>query len=179
MCLRKLLNSIRRRREVKIDPTILGTQIVDKYGGRIANYVRRQGVPEITFSITDDPNLQIAGTAGTHIVLRKEYFKKISNTEARGVIIHEVAHAIEQAKQGGKGWLIEALADFVRLQLGYGKPEWKKRDPRNSGYGSGAFFFKWLYTKKNHMYIIIVDAMNEGIVPKEINEIVDDYLMNA
>lgn len=179
MCLQKLLDSIRRKRETKIDPVLLGTQIVEKYGGRIANYVRRQKVPEITFSVTNDTNLQIAGTAGTNIILRKEYFRKITNTEARGIIIHEVAHAIQQAKQGGKGWLIEALADFVRLQLGYGKSEWKKGDPRSSGYGSGAYFFKWLHDNKNHMYIIIVDAMNEGIVPKEINQIVDDYLVNA
>ena len=165
------------KQETKIDPILLGAQVMSEYGSQITGFVRRDKTPDVTFSYSD--KVDIAGAAGTQIFLNKEYFDKATNTEAKGILIHEVAHAIEQAEQGGEWWLIEALADFVRLQLGYGKSEWVKADPRISGYGGGAYFFQWLYLNKYHIYVIVVDAMNKGLLLNNINQMVDDYLLSS
>lgn len=70
---------------------------------------------------------------------------------ADGAVLHELVHAIQYDGQGTTPtWLIESIADYVRLQAHLGPPHWRNpgqgRDERGweEGYDAGAQFLSWL-----------------------------------
>ena len=68
--------------------------------------------------------------------------------EIKGVIIHELTHAIQRDGFGSTpGWLVESIADYVRLQSGLGARHWKRPGEGGKweeGYDTGARFLGWL-----------------------------------
>ncbi|OCF44781.1 hypothetical protein I317_01270 [Kwoniella heveanensis CBS 569] len=71
--------------------------------------------------------------------------------EFKGVLLHELVHTIQHDGHGTTpGWLIESIADYVRLLAGLDPPHWrksgsgKKERGWEDGYDVGARFLEWL-----------------------------------
>lgn len=86
----------------------------------------------------------VAATGGGVMTVNGEYARKFPDDT--GLVVHEAAHAIQSG--GSPGWLIEAVADYIR---------WIKYEPENFTYGidlkkaspyepyrNGAAFLGWL-----------------------------------
>ncbi len=86
----------------------------------------------------------VAATGGGKMQVNGEYARK--HPDDTGLVVHEAAHAIQSG--GSPGWLIEAIADYIR---------WIKYEPENFTYGidlqkgtphepyrAGAAFIGWL-----------------------------------
>lgn len=86
----------------------------------------------------------VAATGGGVMTVNGDYARH--HADDTGLVVHEAAHAIQSG--GSPGWLVEAVADYVR---------WIKFEPQNFTYGidlvkgtphdpyrSGAAFIAWL-----------------------------------
>ncbi len=85
------------------------------------------------FSITFKKGIQgVAYTAGTRIICTGEWFAKQLKGEARGAIVHEMVHVVQQyglARRNPKatrnpGWLVEGIPDYLR---------WYHYEPQSKG----------------------------------------------
>lgn len=90
-------------------------------------------------------------TSGRTIFLNAEWFAQ--NPNDYGTIVHEIAHAVMNINIAldAESWLIEGLADYARVALGYPtltgtSPDY---DPERlfEGYEPTAHFFLWLRKK--------------------------------
>lgn len=90
-------------------------------------------------------------TSGRTIFLNEEWFRE--HPADYGTIVHEIAHAVMniQVALDAENWLIEGLADYARVALGYqsitgSSPDY---DPERlfEGYEPTAHFFLWLRKK--------------------------------
>jgi hypothetical protein len=70
---------------------------------------------------------------------------------ADDVVLHELVHAVQYDGHGSTPiWLIESIADYVRLQADLGPPHWrhpgqgKAEKGWEDGYDAGAQFLSWL-----------------------------------
>ncbi|WVF69508.1 hypothetical protein IAT40_004285 [Kwoniella sp. CBS 6097] len=71
--------------------------------------------------------------------------------EFKGVLLHELVHTIQHDGHGTTpGWLIESIADYVRLLASLDPPHWRKSGSGRKekgwedGYDAGARFLEWL-----------------------------------
>ncbi|WVR04854.1 hypothetical protein IAU60_001866 [Kwoniella sp. DSM 27419] len=106
----------------------------------------------------------LAATSGGKIGVSLQWVDKVMQTvdkgerkmegavkEFKGVLLHELVHTIQHDGSGTTpGWLIESMADYVRLQAGLDPPHWRKagqgRDDKGweDGYDAGARFLDWI-----------------------------------
>jgi hypothetical protein len=96
----------------------------------------------------------VAYTAGNAITFSSNYIASFANGksqaaidfELNGVLAHEGTH-IWQYNHGG-GWLVEAMADYVRYRVGYDKLSRRSRGGNwDSPYTTGGFFIVWIEDK--------------------------------
>ncbi|WVQ98335.1 hypothetical protein IAU59_005458 [Kwoniella sp. CBS 9459] len=71
--------------------------------------------------------------------------------EFKGVLLHELVHTIQHDGYGTTpGWLIESIADYIRLLASLDPPHWRKSGSGRKekgwedGYDVGARFLEWL-----------------------------------
>ncbi|RSH92435.1 hypothetical protein EHS25_008850 [Saitozyma podzolica] len=81
---------------------------------------------------------------------------KSATKEFKGVLLHELVHVFQHDGGGTTpGWLIESIADLVRLEAGLDPPHWRKpgQAKRHKGweesYDVGARFLYWLTKDDN------------------------------
>ncbi|MBM3897084.1 MAG: hypothetical protein FJ358_00950 [Thaumarchaeota archaeon] len=111
--------------------------------------VKNRKVKTILASTVECPVLGI--TSGRTIFLNAEWFKQ--HPDDYGTIVHEIAHAVMNINVALEleSWLIEGLADYARVVLGYPtltgtSPDY---DPERlfEGYEPTAHFFLWIRKK--------------------------------
>lgn len=100
---------------------------------------------------------------GKRIVISSGYLRKIPSAnrwkEITGVVAHELTHALQNNGNGSMpGYLIEAIADYIRMRSGVASPNWRP-DYTNmdASYSGGAFFLDF------------IDRRHPGFV-KKLNE---------
>jgi hypothetical protein len=89
------------------------------------------------FSITFHKDKQgVADTGGTRINCAADWFRKNLKGEAKGAVVHEMVHVVQQygyagggrrggrRSAGGPVWLVEGVADYIR---------WYKYEPQSHG----------------------------------------------
>ncbi|KAJ3169355.1 hypothetical protein HK101_011490 [Irineochytrium annulatum] len=83
--------------------------------------------------------------------------------EIRGVLAHELTHAWQLWADGAPQGLTEGIADWVRLQLGYAPPHWKraKGGGWDGGYDKTAYFLEWVEQEVGEGF---VRRVNESMV---------------
>jgi len=117
--------------------------------------VKNRKIKVILASTVEYPVLGI--TSGRTIFLNTEWFAR--NPNDHGTIIHEIAHAVMNINVALEleSWLIEGLADYARVALGYPtltgqSPDY---DPERlfEGYEPTAHFFLWIKSKYGDMEI--------------------------
>lgn len=87
-----------------------------------------------SFSITFRKDKQgVADTGGTRINVAAKWFERSLRGEARGAIVHEMVHVVQQYGRARRtnphphpnpGWLVEGIADYIR---------WYKYEPQSHG----------------------------------------------
>jgi Peptidase of plants and bacteria len=90
------------------------------------------------FSITFRANKQgVADTGGTRINCAATWFRTTLQDEAKGAIIHEMVHVVQQYgpfralnphRDHNPGWLVEGIPDYIR---------WYKFEPQSNGTNIG------------------------------------------
>ncbi len=91
---------------------------------------------------------------GDSLTLNTDFVRK-NLEESSGMFIHEFSHVVQGYPNGNPGWLVEGLADLIRLELSPPNDVWVKRtraiDPKRSdykhAYGEAARFLEWIQGK--------------------------------
>ena len=121
--------------------------------------------------LTIDTDSGVAFTAGDNITFSSDYIANFSNGkstaainfELNGVLVHEGTH-IWQYNNGG-GWLVEAMADYVRYKAGFDKLSRRRPGGNwNQPYTVGGFFIAWIEEKYDHDfgYKVNMGMKNQG-----------------
>lgn len=97
------------------------------------------------------PMKGVAGTANNEISISEEWVTKKAPDDY-GMVIHELAHVVQNYKGKGEGWLTEGIADYIRdRHFEPGKRTHRIDRVKNSykqGYGIAAAFLIWLEDEK-------------------------------
>ena len=92
----------------------------------------------------------VAATGGNVIHLAADYVK--GHTNDLGMVIHELTHVVQSYPPGGPGWLVEGIADYIRLSYFEPKVPVPRIDPERASYRDAykttAVFLAWI--EKNH-----------------------------
>ncbi len=116
----------------------------------------------------------VAATSGTRIRCAAEWFRKNLNGEAKGAVIHELIHVVQNYGWGRKnnpnaartpGWIVEGIPDYIR---------WFKFEPGTKGaeitarnlerakydanYRISANFLNWIAQKYGDRVIVQLNA---------------------
>ncbi len=91
---------------------------------------------------------------GDSLTLNTDFVRR-NLEESVGMFIHEFSHVVQGYPGGNPGWLVEGLADLIRLELSAPNDVWVRRtraiDPKKSdykhAYGEAARFLEWIQNK--------------------------------
>jgi hypothetical protein len=121
--------------------------------------------------LTIDSHDGVAYAAGGNITFSAAYIASYSNNKTRaqiafelnGVLVHESTH-VWQYTNGG-GWLVEAMADYVRYKAGFDRLSRRSRGGNwDHPYTTGGFFIHWIEEKydKDFGYKVNMGMKNRG-----------------
>lgn len=138
-------------------------------------YNSRQDAPPVrSVTLVLKPLQGIAYTNGSEldfehkeINISTNYIEQLGSRtreEVIGVITHEMVHCFQyNGKDTCPGWLIEGIADYVRLNAGLAPPHWQRSGSHwDEGYQVTAYFLDWL------------DQIRQGFV-KDLNLYLRDF----
>jgi len=129
------------------------------------------------FSITFRNGRGVAATGGTRITCDAPWFKRNLKGEARGAVVHEMVHVVQQYGRARRtnpnakptpGWLVEGIPDYLRWykyepEL-HGADRFNKATARYDGaYRVSANFLNYVVEKYDKDIIVKVNAaLREG-----------------
>ncbi|KAJ3022705.1 hypothetical protein HKX48_005475 [Thoreauomyces humboldtii] len=72
----------------------------------------------------------------------------VASNEIRGVLVHEMVHVWQAYRTPAPHWIVEGVADYVRLRAGLGAAHWKRGvgGSWRDGYERTGFFLDWVET---------------------------------
>lgn len=126
----------------------------------------------IKLEFTDSYN-GVAATMGTRIVCSPSWFRRQLKREAKGAVIHELVHVVQQYEFWRRGggryrvptWVTEGIADYIRWRQ-Y-EPAEKRggvggRSPSNMRYNASyretASFFNWIIENGHPDFLVKLNA---------------------
>ncbi|HLP78526.1 MAG TPA: basic secretory protein-like protein [Candidatus Paceibacterota bacterium] len=87
----------------------------------------------------------VASTSANRIEVAASYVRQATNDF--GMVIHELVHVVQSYPRGNPGWLVEGIADYVRLSCFEPDAKRPSIDPDRSSYQDSykttAAFFDW------------------------------------
>ena len=111
----------------------------------------------------------VAATGGNVIDIAADYVK--GHTNDYGMVIHELTHVVQSYPPGGPGWLVEGIADYIRLSHFEPQVPVPRIDPDRASYRDAykttAAFLAWI--EKNHDRQI-VKKLNRALREKTFRE---------
>jgi hypothetical protein len=77
---------------------------------------------EVTILFRDGMGGTPASASGARVNCNREWFRRELQREARGSVVHELVHVVQQYGRGPRGarrpgWLVEGIADYIRWFL--------------------------------------------------------------
>ncbi len=117
----------------------------------------------------------VAATGGNVIHIAADYVK--GHTNDFGMVIHELTHVAQSYPPGGPGWLVEGIADYIRLSHFEPQAPLPRIDPDRASYRDAykttAIFLAWI--EKNHDRQI-VKKLNRALREKSFKlELFQEY----
>jgi len=67
-----------------------------------------------------------------------------------GMVIHELTHVVQSYPAGGPGWLVEGIADYIRIvhfEPGAARPKLTRLASYKDAYKTAAMFLEWIEVK--------------------------------
>lgn len=94
-----------------------------------------------------DPKMKgVAHAAGGRITISAEFVR--GHREDFGMVVHELTHVVQSYPPGGPGWLVEGIADYIRLTHFEPQAPKPKLDPDKASYKDAykttAMFLEWI-----------------------------------
>jgi hypothetical protein len=125
------------------------------------------------FTVTIRPGEGVAYTIETRVVANSKWLGQAIQTEGAGAFVHEMAHVVQQYPDGGPGWLVEGIADYVRWfkyepQSHGADIVWMRQQPNfmpqyDASYRVSANFLNWVVEKYNKDLVVQMNAaLREG-----------------
>jgi hypothetical protein len=115
--------------------------------GRIAALLPSDGFQpygEVTLIFRADMG-GVAVTGGNNIFIAAQFVRK--HRDDFGMVIHELVHVVQAYPPGGPGWLVEGIADYIRLTHFEPKAPRPMLDPAKArytdAYKTAALFLEW------------------------------------
>lgn len=117
----------------------------------------------------------VAATGGNVIHIAADYVK--GHTNDFGMVVHELTHVVQSYPPGGPGWLVEGIADYIRLSHFEPQAPLPRIDPDRASYRDAykttAIFLAWI--EKYHDQQII-KKLNRALREKSFKvELFHDY----
>ncbi|MBN2021199.1 MAG: hypothetical protein JW809_00250 [Pirellulales bacterium] len=152
---------------------------------------------KVTVTIKKDPRILpgkrqgVAFTVGSHVVCSGPWLKANLEGEARGAVVHELAHVAQQIRgRHAPSWLIEGVADYIRWFQYEPKSHRPRPDPRRAkptdGYRTTAAFLDYLSNKYDERIVARLnaamresdysDALFKEYTGKEMEELWREYV---
>ncbi len=108
----------------------------------------------------------VAATTGTTIRVTADWVKK--HPDDLGMIVHELTHVVQNYPANDAGWLVEGIADYVRMYQYEPQTKLSGIDPARQSYRDGyrttAMFLAWIAAAHDKQ---IVSKLNDAFRHKK------------
>jgi hypothetical protein len=138
--------------------------LVEKWYPRVAAYLASPDYapPDRVRIVFRKEMRGVAYTSGNRIVIAADWVKK--HPDDWGMVIHEMTHVIQSYRGASPGWLVEGIADYVRLYRYEPKSPRPRVNPRRASYRDGyrttAAFLAWATQRYDKE---LVPALNRAL----------------
>lgn len=113
-----------------------------------------------------DPDMKgVAHAAGGKITIAAKYVR--AHPGDFGMVVHELTHVVQSYPGGGPGWLVEGIADYIRIVRYEPAAPRPKLDPAKASYKDAykttAMFLEWV-ERQGHAGLVVKlnAALREG-----------------
>ncbi|MDB6005789.1 MAG: Peptidase of plants and bacteria, partial [Prosthecobacter sp.] len=119
-----------------------------------------------------DPKMKgVAHASGGKITISAAFVR--AHPDDCGMVVHELTHVVQSYPNGGPGWLVEGIADYVRIvhfELQAPRP---KLDPAKASYKdaykTAAMFLEWIEKNQNAGFVVKMNAaLRRGAYQEEL-----------
>ncbi|WP_395752733.1 basic secretory protein-like protein [Prosthecobacter sp.] len=146
-----------------------GTLCVEWFG-KIAALLPSEGfVAPKDVTLYFDPKMKgVAHALGGKITISAGFVR--SHTDDWGMVIHELTHVVQAYPNGGPGWLVEGIADYIRIvhfEPQAPRPKLTRLASYKDAYKTTAMFLEWI--EKQHAPGLVV-KMNAALRKGEYRE---------
>lgn len=127
-----------------------GTRCVEWFP-KIAALLPSEGfVAPTEVTLVFDPKMAgVAHATGGKITISAAYVR--GHPDDHGMVIHELTHVVQAYPPGGPGWLVEGIADYIRIvhfEPQAPRPKVTRLSSYKEGYKTTAIFLEWV--EKHH-----------------------------
>ena len=146
-------------------------KLIQEWHPKIAEMLKQEGfTPPQEIHVVFKKDMDgVAHTIRNKIVIAGNWVKQ--HPEDTGMVVHELAHAVQAYPRGGPFWLVEGIADYIRFYKYEPKTRLRGINPERQsyrdGYRTSAQFVAWL-EKTNPG---IVQKINEAIRKQEYQNV--------
>lgn len=96
-----------------------------------------------------DPKMKgVAHAVRDRITLSADFVR--AHPDDFGMVIHELTHVVQSYPAGGPGWLVEGIADYIRIvhfEPGAPRPKLTRLASYKDAYKTAAMFLEWIEVK--------------------------------
>jgi hypothetical protein len=164
-------------------------ELCAQWYGRIAEMLPSEGftpTAKVTLVFRDKMG-GVAGTSRDRIAISARYVR--GHTDDFGMVIHELTHVVQAYPPGGPGWLVDGIADYIRIVRFEPRARRPRIDPDKANYTDAykttAVFLEWL-EKEHHPALVqkLNDALRQGryqdglfreLLGKDVGELWADF----
>lgn len=106
-------------------------------------------VSPTTVTLYFDPKMKgVAHAVRDRITISADFVR--AHPDDFGMVIHELTHVVQSYPAGGPGWLVEGIADYIRIvhfELGAPRPKLPRLASYKDAYKTAAMFLEWIEVK--------------------------------
>ena len=96
-----------------------------------------------------DPKMKgVAHAVRDRITISADFVR--AHSDDFGMVIHELTHVVQSYPAGGPGWLVEGIADYIRIihfEPGAPRPKLTRLASYKDAYKTAAMFLEWIEVK--------------------------------
>lgn len=116
-----------------------------------------------------DPKMKgVAHALGGKITISADFVR--SHPSDFGMVVHELTHVVQSYPNGGPGWLVEGIADYIRIvhfEPQAPRPKLSRLASYKDAYKTTALFLEWI---EEHQTAGVVVKMNAALRAGRYNE---------
>jgi hypothetical protein len=137
-----------------------GTRCVEWFP-KIAALLPSEGfVAPTEVTLVFDPKMAgVAHAAGGTITISAAYVR--GHPDDHGMVIHELTHVVQAYPPGGPGWLVEGIADYIRIvhfEPQAPRPKVTRLSSYREGYKKTAIFLEWAEKHRGPGLVVKLNA---------------------